>query len=319
MAESSKTETKPRLIQADYEEYQARVMVLRPIYSTYPRTISIETQVKCNAKCGFCPYPESPRQGQEMPTEIFEKIIDDLSVIPVGHRFQMTLARINEPLLDPRLKAFHQLIAQKLPGAVFTFWSNGTMLREGAYEWMADYQDARLVISLNAVNEADHIRLMGFGLKRVLKNLDHLHRLKEDGRFGISVTLVAPWESVAQAREVESFCKQRWPLFYVGIRPVFEWVGDSRKGSDFRQETTEKNVSSEVALNAVCAQWFDLHILANGYATKCCIDESGFTGDERFNCSTRNVLNVFDESRWLRDTLPDRSDVSGCEGCRHLG
>ena len=193
------------------------------------------------------------------------------------------------------------------------------MLREGAFEWMANHKGARLVISLNAVNEEDHVRLMGFGLKRVLKNLDFVHSLKKAGKFDIAVSLVAPWESESQAREVESFCKERWPLFQIGIRPFFEWVGDSRKGGDYRNETTVKNPLSDSALNFACAQWFDLHILANGYATKCCIDETGFTGDERFNCFTRNALDIFAESKTLREHLPDRSGVGGCKDCRHLG
>lgn len=311
--------TAPRLIQADYDKYKASVTALQSRFLEYPRTVSIETQVRCNAKCSFCPYPESPRQGEEMPTAMFEKIIDDLSVIPAKHQFQMTLSRINEPLLDSRLKSFHEMIAAKLPGAVITFWSNGTMLREGAFEWMADYKRARLVISLNAVNEADHVRLMGFGLKRVLKNLDYLHSLKERGEFDLNVSLVAPWESSAQAQEVNAYCRQRWPLFVVGLRPFFEWTGDSRKGSDYRAKTTVRNVASDAALSAGCAQWFDLHVLANGYATKCCIDESGFVGDERFNCFTRNALDVFAESRALRENIPSRANVAGCDGCRHLG
>ncbi len=319
MAESGVIDAKPRMVQADYDAYPSQVLALRPRCSVYPRTVSIETQVKCNAKCDFCPYPKSPRQGEEMPTDVFEKIIDDLSVMPKDHWFQMALCRINEPLLDSRLEGFHDLIARKLPGAVMTFWSNGTMLREGAFEWMGGHKGARLVISLNAVNEADHVRLMGFGLKRVLKNLDYVHRLKADGKFDVAVSLVAPWESKLQAQEVADFCRQRWPLFSASIRPFFEWVGQSRKGGDYRQKTTEKNQASDAALGFACAQWFDLHILANGYATKCCIDETGFVGDERFNCATRNALEVFAESQWLRDDLPDRSGVSGCEGCRHLG
>ncbi|MEL7444433.1 MAG: hypothetical protein AAGK02_01310 [Pseudomonadota bacterium] len=175
-----------------------------------------------------------------------------------------------------------------------------------------------LVVSLNAVNEADHVRLMGFGLERVLKNLDFVHRLKNDGAFDIGVNLVAPWESVEQAEEVETFCRERWPLFFVALRPFFEWVGDSGKGAEFRTQTTSKVEASTEALDFACAQWFDLHILANGYATKCCIDESGYT-DDRYNCFTNNALDVFGRSRILRDELPDRSRVNGCDGCRHLG
>ncbi len=83
-----------------------------------------------------------------MPTELFEKIIGDLSEMPKNHKFQMTLSRINEPLLDRRMRSFHELIAQKLPGAVMSFWSNGTMLRAGAFEWMANHERASLFISL---------------------------------------------------------------------------------------------------------------------------------------------------------------------------
>ena len=78
MAESGVIDAKPRMVQADYDAYQALVSSLRSKSSDYPRNVSIETQVRCNAKCDFCPYPESPRQGEEMPTEVFEKIIDSV-------------------------------------------------------------------------------------------------------------------------------------------------------------------------------------------------------------------------------------------------
>lgn len=75
-----------------------------------------------------------------MPTEVFEKIISDLSEIPAGHPLKVTLARINEPLLDRRLEYFHDLIAARLPNTRFTFWSNGTVLRQGAFEWMSNHR-----------------------------------------------------------------------------------------------------------------------------------------------------------------------------------
>ncbi|MEM9284261.1 MAG: radical SAM protein [Pseudomonadota bacterium] len=307
------------LTQAEYSSYQQGTAALTNRCLDYPRTVSIETQVRCNAKCSFCPYPESPRKGDEMSTPLFEKIIDDLSIMPPNHKFQMTLSRINEPLLDHRLETFHRRIADKLPGAVVSFWSNGTMLREGAFEWMAGHQGASLFISLNAVNEADHVRLMGFGLDRVLINLDRVHQLKDKGEFPVEVKLRAPYESEQQARQMKDFCTQRWPLFSLGLRPFFEWVGGSSKGGHERDETTARRAETAAALNFSCAQWFDLHVLASGYATKCCIDETGFVGEDRYDLSKHHALDVYGHSRWLRDELPDRSGVSGCGGCRHLG
>lgn len=160
---------------------------------------------------------------------------------------------------------------------------------------------------------------MGFGLDRVLINLDRVHQLKERGDFPVEVKLRAPYESDDQAKEVRQFCADRWPLFSIALRPFFEWVGGSAKGGHERNETTSKRPETEAALNFSCAQWFDLHILASGHATKCCIDETGFIGDDDYDLSKRHALEVFAQSRWLRDELPDHSGVSGCGGCRHLG
>lgn len=73
------------------------------------------------------------------------------------------------------------------------------------------------------------------------------------------------------------------------------------------------------AINFSCAQWYDLHILANGVVTKCCIDETGFEGNEKFDSSRRHVLQIYGESASLRENLPGRSSVSGCKTCFHLG
>ncbi len=315
----AQSESKVRFIQANFDDYQAGVAKLKPKYIRYPRVVSIETQVKCNAKCGFCPYPVSPRQGQEMSSDLFLKIINDLTAIPREHSFKITLCRINEPLLDKRLRYFHEVIAEKLPSSVPGFWSNGTMLRKGAFEWMSDHKGATLTISLNSVDEDEHRRLMGFGLKRVLPNLDYLHELVVAGKFLSTVILVAPFESDEQATKIDSYCSRRWPRFVVGIRPFFEWQGGSERGKVDRAASSSMVEKTQHAINFSCAQWYDLHILANGVVTKCCIDETGFEGNERFDSNRRHVLEIYGASASLRENLPDRSSVNGCETCFHLG
>ncbi len=306
-------------VQADYTNYTANVTNGREHYRDWPRTISIETQVRCNAKCGFCPYPISPRQGEEMSTELFHKIIEDLSVIPDHHRVSLTLHRINEPLLDRRMEAFHDAAADKLPSATLLFWSNGTTLREGKFEWINKYPRAQLHISLNAVTEDEHVRLMGFGLERVLINLDYLHALKSEGKFAPPVALHAPFENAEQAWRVHDFCEARYPLFNLGIRPFFVWMGDIKAGESDRDEKTLRLIRENDISGFPCAQWYDLHVLANGFVTKCCIDEKGYVGDVQYDTRHRNVIDIYRQSRSLRDGLPARRDVAGCEGCTHLG
>ena len=67
-----------------------------------------------------------------------------------------------------------------------------------------------------------------------------------------------------------------------------------------------------------CGQWFDLHILANGFATKCCIDQTGFA-DEKYDTRKHHALDIYRQSLPLRQSLPDRQTVTGCGECTHLG
>lgn len=118
------------VIQADCDSYAADFDNFKKHYLIFPRKISIETQVVCNAKCTFCPYPTSPRQGQILKEELFYKIIKDLTCIPSHHKFDITLHRINEPLLEGRMEAFCREIAEKLPNANQKFFSNGLCWRK---------------------------------------------------------------------------------------------------------------------------------------------------------------------------------------------
>ena len=254
-----------------------------------------------------------------MPDELFHKIIANLCRIPHSHSFLITLHRINEPLLDRRMQGFCDVIAKKLPSAIQQFWTNGTMLREGTFEWMTQYDRANLTVSLNSVNEEEHIRIMGFGLEVVYQGLDYLHRLVESGKFTLPVMLCAPFKNERKARDYVAVCSRRWPLFTPAIRPFFQWMGGSCVGQKHRNASRLPDLEETRVANFPCGQWFDLHILANGYATKCCIDENGHVGEATFDIRYRHVLNIYQVRQGLRKRLPKRSDIGGCEGCLHLG
>lgn len=242
-------------IQADYAGYPAQTAGLKSNYLEYPRYVSIETQVACNAKSSFCPYPASPRQGQKMSDEVFLKIINDLRRIPQSHTFGITLHRINEPLLDQRMEDFCSIVAGQLPNAAQQFWTNGTMLKKGDFEWMTQYPKAFLTVSLNSVIEEEHMKLMGFGLDSVFQGLDYLHQLFETGKFTLPVTLCAPFINEQQASGYLNECKRRWPLFNPVVRPVFQWMGESGSGAEYRAtDGLSESIVTEVPQFA-CGQW----------------------------------------------------------------
>ncbi|WP_448871321.1 radical SAM protein [Desulfobulbus propionicus] len=313
------TNKSAELIQADYINYKVNITAQRNRYLQYPRCISIETQVKCNSQCIFCPYSTSPRQGQIMSTELFYKLLDDLSQIPSSHAFSLTLHRLNEPLLDPRLPEFHQKVAQKFPQAQQSFWSNGTTIKPGKFEWMADFKNASLTVSLNSINNEEHVKLMGFGVDLVIKNLDYVHALKASGKFPLTVMLCAPYQDQNTAAEFCSFCQHRWPHFKAASRPLFVWTGGSTSGKKLRDLKGLPSRESYIEISSLpCGQWFDLHVLANGFITKCCIDETGYN-TEKFNAEHQNILSIYQNRQKLRTELPSRSSINECKGCLHLG
>lgn len=309
------------LVQANYRAYSNSVQQSAKRYHEYPRTVSIETLVRCNAKCNFCPYPKSPRQEERLDTDLFFKILHELRDIPEAHSFQITLCRINEPLLDDRLLLFSDLIARYLPQAKQAFWSNGTTLVPGRFEWMGKkYQETSLTISLNSMEEASHREMMGFGLQKVQKNLDYLHSLIEQNQFNSRVIVCAPYLGPEKSN---AFCEAvtgRWPRFTISLRPLFGWTGADGAGRELRDQYGLPNqVAPEEIDRLPCAQWCDLHILANGFTTKCCIDEAGYRGQLAYNTRLRHVLDIYREGRGLRNTMPGRGEVAACQGCLHLG
>lgn len=301
-----------------YTLYRDQVGSLPKRFMHYPRVISIETLVLCNAKCSFCPYPTSDRKGERMEDDLFYKIIDDLSDIPPAHRVSFTLARINEPLLDKRLQAFSEYTKSRIPGAIQMFWSNGTSLNPGNYEWMTDFPGATLHISLNSVDPVAHKALMGISFDKVIRNLDRLHALKDSGGFGPDVLLHAPYQSEQAEAEMTARCARQFPLFKLHIRPFFVWQGGNRAGQSEQDAAGLVPMLPGAVTDLPCAQWFDLHVLANGFTTRCCIDETGFDQAD-FDLRHNHALAVFARSAGLREKLPGRGSIGGCETCTHLG
>ena len=184
-------------------------------FLAYPRIVSIETLVLCNARCSFCAYPDSERKGEKLSSELFYKIIDDLSVNN-NSPMAMTLARINEPLLDKRLQEFSEHILSTFPKTNYTIWSNGSQLTSKNVNWISELQgNISLQVSLNSINEKEHDLFMGIGLKDILNNLDYVHN-----HTSIKCALHAPFISIEQKEVFTKYCEQRWPNFQSSLRPI---------------------------------------------------------------------------------------------------
>lgn len=193
------------------------------------------------------------------------------------------------------------------------------MLAEGKFEWINQFQSGSLYVSLNSADEKEHQQLMGFGLKKVTEGLDYLQKLVETKRFSVPVKLRASFQNIQQSNNFEFVCRKRWPSLKPVVRPYYKWMGGSKAGGTYIDKFGLPMEDLERVKTFSCGQWFDLHILANGYVTKCCIDENGYVGKDSFNVKNNHVLDIYAANSLLRENLPQRANVVDCNGCLFLG
>lgn len=281
----------------------------------YPYMVTIETFSKCNAKCTFCPYPmleaESDRSNVRMPEERFLKIIADLRDIPTSRPLTLNLSRVNEPLLDSRIYEFIELIERELPGRSIILPSNGSTLTPKNIERLAGLKPFhKLYISMNSDDPETYEETMGIPYARTVENLDHLHAMKEGGSVPFAVSLTAVMDTGEEFERYRAWCHERYPLFGVGRYPPTNWFGLTG---------TEETLTAGAP--ALCKDWYQVHILADGTEAQCCFDALGKYGDG--NIDDHHLLDLYNKP-WQRDlrrfgTLR-QSDLSPgfCRGCWYM-
>ena len=117
---------------------------------SYPRSLQIQTQSYCNARCSVCPYPTVSRrlkQG-EMEWALFERIADQLTSEPSPSRILFELH--NEPFLDKRILDCVRHVKAKKPGVRCSTVTNGELLDRFRASDIVDSGLNHLAISLNA-------------------------------------------------------------------------------------------------------------------------------------------------------------------------
>src|SRR3954451_19310228 len=137
------------------------------------KIVSLETMTACNQKCYFCPVSIAPREDYDMPVELFERIVNQLTA------YRETLESVflqsyNEPTLDRRFVDFcRTLFAAKLPVAVL---SNGSGLTTAKVDALIDGGGLEYIcINLSTLDRERYTRDRGEDhLAAVLRNLDYV-------------------------------------------------------------------------------------------------------------------------------------------------
>jgi hypothetical protein len=285
------------------EDYGAQLESLRDKWLDYPFVVSIETYALCNAACNFCAYPELTRKGQKMPEPLFGKILDDLSDGRGHAPAAFNLSRVNEPFLDRRIFKLARRVIDRFPQSSLNFFSNASPLNQAKTEQLlATPNVASLNISLNDHRAPEYEKTMRLPFERTMHNIRRLHDLHRAGAvpFRVAISRVGDGSDAD-----DQFCgwgRREFPRFDVYVAPRGDWMG--------LKPTTAFPVPK-----IGCAQWFKLHILADGREAYCCIDAEGRYG--KGNAGMDNVLHIYNHParRQMREFLPARKATALCVLC----
>ena len=277
----------------------------RSPYLDYPQEVHIETLALCNAKCSFCPYPTMDRQGDRMPDELIDKIIDDLKAIPPSLPFNVAPFKVNEPLLDKRIFAVCEKISNQLPSAQLRMFTNGSPLTPKMIDRIAEIKKlTNLWVSLNEVDADAYETLMQLPLERTLRNLDTLHDLSAAEEVSASGGDFARDRRQRPGQAFLNFVKQRYPLFQPFMIGTGNWSGQVSVGKNRRVPS------------GGCWRWYEISIMASGKVALCCMDGEGkhVIGD----VNTQSVLEVYNAPayRKMRQfTFSRKAAAAPCDTC----
>jgi pyruvate-formate lyase-activating enzyme len=279
--------------------------IRRSPYLDYPQEVHIETLALCNAACSFCPYPTMDRQGDRMPDELIDKIIDDLKAIPSSLPFNVSPFKVNEPLLDKRIFSVCEKIGTRLPNAQLRLFTNGSPLTPKMIERIAEIKKLNnLWVSLNEIDAAAYETLMQLPLDRTLRNLDMLHDLRQQKKIPHHVVISRVIDGSDRDQAFLNFVKQRYPLFQAFMIGTGNWSGQVSVGQNRRVPSVG------------CWRWYELSIMASGKVALCCMDGEGkhVIGD----LNTQSVLEVYNAPgyRKMRQfTFSRKAAAAPCDTC----
>ncbi len=135
-----------------------------------PNFIELETATLCNRRCVWCPNSvyQRGRKQRNINFKLFNKIIMDLKEVKYGG--QIALHNYNEPLLDPNLYRYIDIIRQKLAKAKIIIFTNGDFLNKDIYNKLKKHGVTSLIISLHdAINSIEKGKVLIFN---ILKEID---------------------------------------------------------------------------------------------------------------------------------------------------
>lgn len=239
--------------------------LLRP---RFPLNIQIETSSRCNAQCGFCPYPvvsKTQPQGL-MADELWPRLLDEILTQRV---WWVHFYYLNEPLLDPRLPQIIRTVTSRRRGRLpkTKINTNGTLLSEERARALLEAGIDQITVSIPSLDPAVYSRHMGgLKLEKVIANVEKLNELRRamGARLDLRVTATVTDHTADSIYRQRAFWRRR------GIR--FEQV---RMANQADSAIEANGLSARYVPSRFCAvPFWRMYITWSGDTVLCCCDTS---------------------------------------------
>lgn len=273
-------------------------------------SLQIETRGNCNARCHFCPYSKTmnERAGTILPAEDVYRLLDDAAK---SDKISIVIFHgLNEPLLDDRLEFFTKYIKDKRPDITVVIFTNGVFMTPNRFDSLRDAGVGSIVVSLNAISQEQHTRIMGLKGKfdTVVENCLYAIANKGDVDFGVHAVIN---DDTFTAEDGEKFI-QKWGVSTHGGVGLLvregNWAGDNRTTYEFSPNQCCFRATSSI------------YVTCEGTVTACCFDPYGKL--DFGNIKEQSLQEIYSNekySRFRQDHVNDEADKwEVCKNCTRI-
>jgi len=296
-------------------DYRNSFLILRNRHMDYPMNIQLETVGRCNAKCDFCPHSKLERKFAVMGDELFEKIVNEASVIPPSSQLNFYMNVVNEPFMDKKIFSRMRMLNDKIDHATIGIYTNMNIMPPHFFERLAEIRQITYWnVSFNAANKKEYEESMGINFERTVTNI---RSFLSENRKNNYVRDPVYLSRIATGSEADSRFIEECKSLFAGYNCNEEFVPVCKNRADWLGQV-QVTRQSTIPVLLPCNQWFNISILCNGIVPHCCMDAKGAfpLGD----VNKQSILEIYNSPHFrnLRENAISRDVIYPCNTCALL-
>jgi radical SAM protein with 4Fe4S-binding SPASM domain len=285
----------------------------------FPMVIQVQTINRCNAACGFCPYPYTIHLQEKriMDDALYSKIVDECAAEADLHDF-VPMSK-NEPLLDVKMeRRVAEFKAKAQPHQMVELVTNGSPLTPARARRLMEAGVDLITVSVNAAREEIYNKVMlGLSWKQVMSNLEALSKT-ELSKVNVYLRFVSEQDNRA---DLDAF-RKRWRHFN-----LFTFTVNNRAGTvrDYERKVIHygrliqrlKRIFGS-RLYPACPYVFSMmHVLENGDVPMCSNDWAN--REVMGNVRTQTLREIYNSPRMneVRELMAQGrfEEIEACREC----